>query len=204
MLFPRIYKIHQIPPPQGSDPDGWEKIPPPPNATAEQKRRPWFRTTREWAFAVEPGIPAALPDDDRCDEHALVVGENNEFNGASTGVWFGRLVLGQLNTMESAGQHDGFYTRMPAGQRPAMYLLPLSPDRKGLLKYCEGVTEQERNRGAVLVRIKESRRLADDLFFNALRDLNGIPLWRRYAAWLGLRIGGWAAYKRVPGPRQAV
>ena len=205
MLFPRIYKIREIPRPPGSDPDGWEKIPPPPNATAEQKRRPWFRTTREWAYEVTPPLPArffhAEEDVENC---ALVVGENNEFNGASTGVWFGRMFLGQLNTMESAGGHDGFYTRTEEGGRPCCYLLPMSPSRDALMKNYSAATTAEKNHGAMYIRIKESRRLADDIFFNALRDLNGIPLWRRYLAWLGLRIGGWWAYKRIAGPRQAV
>ena len=204
MFFPRIYKIREITPPRGSDPDGWEKIPPPPNATAEQKRRPWFRTTREWAYEVTPRLPAKCIPAEEVEDCALIVGENIQFNGASTGVLLGRALLGQLNTMESAGKHDGFYTLTAPGERPCCYLLPMSPFRHTLMKNFAGATQEERDRGTVVIHIAESRRLADDLFFNALRDLNGIPLWRRYLAWLGLRIGGWLAYKRVPGPRQAV
>lgn len=42
---------------------------------------------------------------------------------------------------------------------------------------------------------KTTRQMADDVFFEAMGVI-GIPDWRRYPIWWGLRAGGWAAWNK--------
>lgn len=46
---------------------------------------------------------------------------------------------------------------------------------------------------------KFSRRVADWLFYKALRDA-GVPRWRSGLMWVGVRAGGWVAWNRHRKP----
>ena len=187
-LLPRHYKIQMLAPPDGADSDGWEKIPTPRNATAKQKRFPFYRTTRDWGFVVEmPGTQTFA---------LLVVREGTRFNGSSSGTLLGRAIIGQLNTMEAAGIHDGFYTKDDDEAGPAAFLIYIGPItarmlKEGDLQYSQVAGSRHQIAEARIV----ARRTADDLFFAALRDVNGIPRWRRLAGWLAVRTCGRSRYK---------
>lgn len=50
--------------------------------------------------------------------------------------------------------------------------------------------------------IRYSRGQADRLFADLMR-WEGVPAWRRWAAYYGVRLGGWASWRNVPPPERA-
>lgn len=50
-----------------------------------------------------------------------------------------------------------------------------------------------------LYRTHPDRRLADEIFYDAMRD-SGVPLWQRSTIWAAVRAFGWTAHKKEGGP----
>lgn len=101
------------------------------------------------------------------------------------------VTLDELRYMRTA---DEIYV-VPKGFRTDLDSVPRIP---GLYAWLKNRATRAATVHDHLYRQRHPRKEADAVFLDAMRH-EGVPAWRRWAIYLGVRAGGWAAYKRKAG-----